>query len=71
MHTEDDGTADDQEAALLEADMRDLKTTTSFLKQCNNAEKAVKQELDWGSLAPSCKSLLRENMDLNCMLPPL
>jgi hypothetical protein len=71
-----EGITVDQEAELIEAGARDLnKADATLLSQCDKAEKeifkAVKHELDWGSLAPSCKNLLKTNVSTDCFLPPV
>jgi len=69
---EEEESPGDLEVSLLEATaVRDLAAPTEFDEQCLEAKravvKAVKQELDWGSLAPSCKKVLREQVDLECL----
>jgi len=56
------------------AALRDLTASNSnAAKQCKATEKAVvkavKKELDWGSLTRSCKKVLREKVDLECFHP--
>ena len=64
-----------QDVPFVDSGRKDAEKDATLVKQCSKAvdsvEKAIKQELLWGNLAPTCKDLLREKTVLNCMeVPP-
>ena len=64
-----------QDVPVVDSGRKDAEKDATLVKQCSKAvdsvEKAIKQELSWGSLAPTCKNLLKEKMVLNCFeVPP-